>query len=157
MGLFQTSNGESTLTGKKTYQGGGSTIPEGTKLLARITEAGWETADRGFYEGQTYFAMRLDVSTPPYDKRKLFPKLHVHSTDKDKRDKALSAFGVLCELSGEDMTPFQEDESKLDNLELSRIFVGMEVAIEVGVYNGNNFVNAWAAAGDKVDNDDIVF
>jgi hypothetical protein len=146
MSLFKKSDGSTSLTGKTEYVGGGK-IPDGTKVLFRIAEIGWTEASKGHYAGKPAFLdLKLDILHPEqFNKRKMFQKLHVNDPSNKNMDKHIEMFGVLCAVSGEDMTPFTEDESRLDDLELSRIFVGLQLAGTVGLFNNINYVQSWGA------------
>lgn len=101
MSFFTLSDGTNAASVGTEYEiGGGEPIPDNTKLLAIIDEAGWKD-----YEGKFYVQLRWSVLQPAEFKgRKVFQKLHVLADDKNKADKAKRMFAAVDANAGGRLT-----------------------------------------------------
>lgn len=97
MSIFDLSNGETAQTGGTADSGGGNfePIPDGTKLIAMITEVGWKE-----FDDDKFISIRWDVLQGEYKGRLVFQKVRVLNSNADKRDRQIKMLAAIDENSG---------------------------------------------------------
>lgn len=110
MSIFKLSNGKKAETNGSFEIGGYSEpIPDGTKVKAAITEAGWKE-----YEGKRYINLRWDVLDGEYKKRVIFQKVKVYDPDPKIADRQRTMLAAIDANCGGKLAQIEGDLSDID-------------------------------------------
>lgn len=139
MSFFKLSTGQ-TAQSDGNFDAGGSSepIPEGTKVRACITEAGWKE-----YQGSRYINLRWDVVDGEYRKRVIFQKVRVEEDDAKKRDKALMMLAAIDANCGGKLAQLDGEPTDMD---LTKALANKPVVIRLGVWDLEGKTGNWVQA-----------
>src|SRR5690606_41282151 len=128
MSFWKTSDGKEVERNTEFDSGGGfEVIPEGTKLLALIDEAGWKS---GFEGEPDHIQIRWTVLAPEgFKNRKIFQKVRVLDTDPSKADKAKRMLAAIDANAGGKLATI--DREPEDN-ELMGALMNKSMVIQIG-------------------------
>lgn len=139
MSFFKLSTGQ-TAQSDGNFEIGGSSelIPEGTKVRACITEAGWKE-----YQGARYINLRWDVVDGEFKKRVIFHKIRVEEDDPKKRDRALMMLAAIDANCGGKLAQIDGEPSDMD---LTKALANKPVVIRLGVWEKEGKSGNWVQA-----------
>lgn len=142
MSFFKLSTGQ-TAQSDGNFDAGGSSepIPEGTKVRACITEAGWKE-----YQGSRYINLRWDVVDGEYKKRVIFQKVRVEEEDANKRDKALMMLAAIDANCGGKLSQLDGEPTDMD---LTKALANKPVVIRLGVWDLEGKTGNWVQAVER--------
>lgn len=143
MSFWKTSDGKEVERKTEFDSGGGfEVIPEGTKLLALIDEAGWKA---GFDESEPdHIQIRWTVLAPEgFKNRKVFQKIKVNDPDPSKADKAKRMLAAIDANAGGKLAAI--DREPEDN-ELMGALMNKSMIIRLGVWEFNDKKGNWVSA-----------
>lgn len=132
---------ETTATGTAGMGGGNFTpIPEGTNVLAAISEIDWND-----YQGETYIEAKWDILQPDeYKARKVFQKIKVLDSDPKKADKAKRIFAAIDKnASGGKLLAAGKKPTMTD---MMRHLVGKPMVLKLGVWEQGDKSGNWVQA-----------
>lgn len=139
MSFFKLSTGQ-TAQSDGNFDAGGSSepIPEGTKVRACITEAGWDE-----YQGSRYINLRWDVVDGEYKKRVVFQKVRVEEDNAKKRDKALMMLAAIDANCGGKLAQLEGEPTDMD---LTKALANKPMVIRIGVWEMEGKSGNWVQA-----------
>ena len=139
MSFFKLSTGE-TAKSTTNFEIGGSSepIPEGTKVRACVTEAGWKE-----YKGDRYINLRWDVVDGEFKKRVIFQKVKVYETDPSKADRQKQMLAAIDANCGGKL---QQCEGEPTDMELLKALTNKPMVIRLGVWDMNGKQGNWIQA-----------
>lgn len=142
MSFWKTSDGKEVERKAEFDSGGGfDVIPEGTKLLALIDEAGWKA---GFEGDPDLIQIRWTVLAPEgFKNRKVFQKIKVLDPDPSKADKAKRMLAAIDANAGGKLAHI--DREPEDN-ELMGALMNKSMIIRLGVWEFNDKKGNWVSA-----------
>lgn len=148
MSIFKLSNGTTAASTTNFEIGGGSEpIPEGTKVRACVTEAGWKE-----YQGDRYVNLRWDVVDGEYKKRVIFHKIKVFESDPAKADRQRQMLAAIDANCGGKLAAIDGEPTDIDFL---KALTNKPMVIRLGVWDMNGKQGNWvqaveSASGAKV-------
>lgn len=142
MSFWKTSDGKEVERNTEFDSGGGfEVIPEGTKLLALIDEAGWKS---GFDGEPDLIQIRWTVLAPEgFKNRKVFQKIKVNDPDPSKADKAKRMLAAIDANAGGKLAQINHEPE--DN-ELMGALMNKSMIIRLGVWEFNDKKGNWVSA-----------
>ena len=122
--------------------GGGSSelIPEGTNVLAAISEIEWT-----LYNGDEYISAKWTILKPDeYKNRKVFQKIRVMDEDVKKSDKAKRMLAAIDKnASGGKLLSLGRKPTDLD---MAKALVNKPMVLKLGVWEMNDKSGNWVQA-----------
>jgi hypothetical protein len=140
MSFFKLSTGQ-TAASTTNFEIGGSLepIPEGTKVRACVTEAGWKE-----YQGDRYINLRWDVvESGMYSKRVIFQNVKVYESDPAKADRQKQMLAAIDANCGGKL---QQCEAEPTDIELMKALTNKPMIIRLGVWDMNGKQGNWVQA-----------
>lgn len=139
MSIFKLSTGKKAdATGSFEMGGNDEPIPDGTKVRAAITDAGWKE-----YQGSRYINLRWDVVDGEYKKRVIFQKLKVYEEDAAKADRQRSMLAAIDANCGGKL---QAIEGEPSDIELLKALSNHPVIIRLSVWEMDGKTGNWISA-----------
>lgn len=139
MSFFKLSTGK-TAESTTNFEIGGSSepIPEGTKVRACVTEAGWKE-----YQGDRYINLRWDVVDGEFKKRVIFQKVKVFESDPAKSDRQKQMLAAIDANCGGKL---QQCEGEPSDIEFMKALTNKPMIIRLGVWDMNGKQGNWIQA-----------
>jgi len=146
MSFFQTSDNKAIdTTGSFNSNVGFPIIPDGTKLVACITEAKWDD-----YQDEQFIKLTWSILDGEFKNIKVFQKVKVREQDKNKKDKALRMLAAIDANAGGNLVKLGVEPQ---DMELMANLTNKPMGILVAVWDMNgkqgNWIQAVASLGDK--------
>lgn len=139
MSIFKLSTGKKAeATGSFEMGGNDEPIPDGTKVRAAITDAGWKE-----YQGSRYINLRYDVVDGEYKKRVIFQKLKVYESDPAKADRQRSMLAAIDANCGGKL---QAIDGEPTDIELLKALSNHPIIIRLSVWSMDGKSGNWVSA-----------
>ena len=134
MSFWQTSDNAPIQANGNAEMGGGDLppIPNGTVLVAMVTEAKYDTNES---TGERLIKIRWDVLDGEYKKRVVFQKVRVFDGDTKKKDKALRMLAAIDANSGGKLMALGKEPSDMD---LASCLCNKPQKIKVAIWSMDN-------------------
>lgn len=141
-------------TGDYEQKGGGSVIPEGTRVLATVEEIKTQTFDGSSHESLN---LKWRVEEPEeYNNRVFYQTIKINGSDplsqyynKDKQDAQIKdAFRMLSAIDKNAGGNISKLMRKPTDAELTKYIVGAKMWVHMGVYNNKQIIRGVSAFRD---------
>lgn len=119
-------------------------IPDGSQLRACIEEAKWDD-----YQGDTFIKLTWTVLDGEFKNRKVFHKVKVKDSDKNRKDKAIRMLAAIDANAGGNLMRLGKEPN---DMELTANLANKPMAIKVAIWEIDGKSGNWVMAVSSLGN-----